>query len=339
MVDTAREMTYSEIISATDNFSESNRVAEVDFASAYRGILDNRYILVKRLNMKTCPALRERFATELLNLGRLRQRNLMQLRGWCTEQGEMLVIYEYAANHRLLTHHLFHHNPKNGRSVLQWKHRYNIVKSLAYAIRYLHEEWDEQVIHRSITSSAVCIDPEMNPRLNSLALAEFLARNEHGHHVVVDKNNSVRGIFGYISPEYMESGIATTMADVYSFGVVMLEVVTGEMAVDFRRSEVLLVQRIHEFEGRKSKYEKLADSRLGGAYNHKELVRMVKLGMACTRSDPDVRPSMRKIVSILEGYDKCFMEEGQRKEGREEWRHKNACLLSLTKSSQALGIY
>lgn len=340
MVETPREISYKEIISATNNFSDSQRVAELDFGTAYQGFLDNKHrILVKRLGMKTCPALRERFSNELRNLGRLRHRNLVQLRGWCTEQGEMLVVYDYSAN-RLLSNLLFHHHGyhNNVRSVLKWRHRYNILKSLALAIRYLHEEWEEQVIHRNITSSAVILDSDMNPRLSSFALAEFLTRNEDGHHVVIDKNKSVRGIFGYMSPEYMESGDATLMADVYSFGVVVLEVVSGEMAVDFRRPEVLLVKRVHEFEARKRGYEEMADWRLNGEYDEKELVRLINLGIACTRSNPESRPSMRQIVQILDGHDRCFMEEGRKKERREEWRQRNASSLSLIRGIQALGI-
>ncbi|XP_059307019.1 receptor like protein kinase S.2 [Lycium ferocissimum] len=337
MVETPREITFKEIIAATNNFSDSRRVAEIDFGTAYRGVLDNnQHVLVKRLGMKTCPALRVRFSNELQNLGRLRHRNLVQLRGWCTEQGEMLVIYDYSQS-RLLSHLLFHHR-NNNATILRWRHRYNIVKSLASAIRYLHEEWDEQVIHRCITSSAIILDPDMNPRLGCFALAEFLTRNEHSHHVVVDKNKSVRGIFGYMSPEHMDSGDATTMADVYSFGVVVLELVSGQTAVDFRRPEALLVNRVHEFEVQKRPYEQLADWRLNGNFDSRELVRLVKLGMACTRSDPESRPSMRQIVNILDGHDGCLMENGRKKEGPEEWRTRNASALSLVRRIQALGI-
>lgn len=336
MVETPRKITFKELVTATNNFSDSRRVAELDFGTAYHGFLDSHHhILVKRLGMKTCPALRARFSNELQNLGRLRHRNLVQLRGWCTEQGEMLVVYDYSAN-RLLSHLLFHHNHR--QPTLKWNNRYNIIKSLASAILYLHEQWDEQVIHRNITSSAVILDDDMNPRLTCFALAEFLTRNEHGHHIVIDKKSSVRGIFGYMSPECMESGEATTMADVYSFGVVVLEVVSGEMAVDFRRPGVLLVKRVHEFEGKKRKYEELADWKLDGEYNHKELVRLAKLGMACTRSNRELRPSMRQIVSILDGHDGCFMEEGQKKEAREEWKQRNASSLSLVRRIQTLGI-
>ncbi|XP_071736363.1 receptor like protein kinase S.2-like [Rutidosis leptorrhynchoides] len=132
MVEPPREITYNEIISATENFSDSYRLSEVDFGTAYYGVLDNQDIIVKRLGMKTCPALRVRFANELANLGRLRHRNLVQLRGWCTEQGEMLVVYDFTAN-RLLGQLLSHHSHKRS-PVLQWNHRYNIVKSLACAI-------------------------------------------------------------------------------------------------------------------------------------------------------------------------------------------------------------
>ncbi|PON63729.1 Mitogen-activated protein kinase kinase kinase [Parasponia andersonii] len=338
MVQTPREISFAEIISATNNFSDSKRVAELDFGTAYHGFLNNsHHVLVKRLGMKTCPALRTRFSNELQNLGRLRHRNLVQLRGWCTEQGEMLVVYDYSTN-RLLSHLLFHQDHKAGLSFLQWHHRYSIIKSLASAIHYLHEEWDEQVIHRNITSSAVILDPDMNPRLSSFALAEFLTRNEHGHHIITDSKKSVRGIFGYMSPESIESGEATTMADVYSFGVVMLEVVSGQMAVDFRRPEVLLVKKVHDFVARKRPLEELADIRLNGEYNHKELMRLVKLGIQCTGSNPQSRPSMRQIVRILDGNEKGFMEQGLKKENVEEWKQTNVSSLSLIKRIQALGI-
>ncbi|ONK55538.1 uncharacterized protein A4U43_UnF1950 [Asparagus officinalis] len=333
-VDTPREIPYKDIITITNNFSESQMVAEMDFGTGYCGYLDNRiHVLVKRLGMKTCPALRVRFSNELKNLGRLRHRNLVQLRGWCTEQGEMLVIYDYSSS-GLLSHHLFHY--KN--SVLAWHHRYQIVKSLASAIIYLHEEWDEQVIHRNITSSAIFLDPDMNPRLGSFALAEFLARNEHGHHVASLKSSGARGIFGYMSPEYMESGEATTMADVYSFGVVALEVVSGLMAVDFRWPDVLLVKKVSSFEASKRPLEELADLRLDGQFDSKELKRLVKLGIACTRLDPESRPTMRQIVSILDGNDELLKILKHKREGCEDWAEKNAASLSLIRRIKALGI-
>lgn len=336
-VNTPQEISYKELITATDNFSDARRVAEVDFATAYHGYLNNHHhITVKRLQMKTCPALRSRFTDELRNLIRLRHRNLVQLRGWCTEQGEMLVVYDYSPSH-LLSRLLFHHQEDKRRPLLQWHHRYNIIKSLASAIIYLHEEWEDQVIHRNITSSAISLDPDFNPRLGSFALAEFLARNESGEHVIVNPKTSVQGIFGYMSPEYMEMGDATPSADVYSFGVVILEVVSGRRAVDFQRPEVLLVKKVREFETRKRPVSELVDLRLDGEYNHRELERLVKLGMACTRSDPDLRPTMRQIARELEGNDK-WLNEVSSKETSEEWQGRNASTLSLIRRLQGLGI-
>lgn len=337
VVETPRAITYQEIVHATDNFSESRRLAEIDFGTAYHGFFENRHVLVKRLGMKTCPALRMRFTNEFQNLGRLRHRNLIHLRGWCTEQGEMLVVYDYSAN-RLLSHILFHSDHRNKVGVLDWDKRYSIIKSLASAVCYLHEEWEEQVIHRNITSSAIILDPDMNPRLGSFALAEFLIRNENGHHVVIDKRESVRGIFGYMSPEYMDCGEATTMADVYSFGMVLLEVICGQMAVDFRQRDVLLVKRVHDFLAQKRPYKELVDWRLDGQYNEAELVRLVKLGTACTRPDPEMRPSMRQIVSILDGHDNWLVRTCEKKERTDEWRQRNAASLSLVRRIQALGI-
>ncbi|KAI3980337.1 hypothetical protein MKX01_003876 [Papaver californicum] len=336
-VDTPREISYKELVSATNNFSEDRRVAELDFGTAYHGYLDNRHrVLVKRLGMRTCPALRARFSDELRNLTRLRHRNLVQLRGWCTEQGEMLVVYDYSAC-QLLSHLLFQHRQENTNPALKWSHRYKIMKSLASAILYLHEEWDEQVIHRNITSSAIILDQNMNPRLSCFALAEFLTRNEHGHHVIIDPNKSVQGIFGYMSPEYIQTAEAKTSTDVYSFGVVVLEMVSGRMAVDFRRPEVLLVKKVQEFENQQRSLLELVDGRLDGHYDHKELARLVRLGKACTNSNSDLRPSMRQIVSILDGND-SLLKEVQRPENREEWQSQNGCSLSLIRRIQALGI-
>lgn len=338
-VDTPREISYKEIVAITNDFSESQMVAELDFGTGYEGFLDNGHghvhVLVKRLGMKTCPALRVRFANELCNLAKLRHRNLVQLRGWCTEHGEMLVVYDYSPGSPL-SHHLIRH----GDTVLSWRHRYSIVKALASAVLYLHEEWDEQVIHRNITSSAVFLDPDRNPRLGSFALAEFLSRNEHhgGHHVVVS-TSSARGIFGYMSPEYMETGEATTTADVYSFGVVVLEVVTGTMAVDVRSPEVLLVRKLRLCEEQNRPVEALVDRRLDGQFDRRELVRMARLGIACTQSDPAARPSMRKIVSILDGNDEVLKKFEQRKESLEQWARTNAAVLSLVRRFQALGIH
>ncbi|OEL25680.1 Receptor like protein kinase S.2 [Dichanthelium oligosanthes] len=338
-VDMPREISYKEIVAITNDFSESQVVAELDFGTGYGGFWDSGHgrvhVLVKRLGMKTCPALRVRFARELCNLAKLRHRNLVQLRGWCTDHGEMLVVYDYSPG-SLLSHYLI----RRDDAVLPWRQRYNIVKALASAILYLHEEWDEQVIHRNITSSAVFLDPDLNPRLGSFALAEFLSRNEHqgGHHVVVS-SNSARGIFGYMSPEYMETGEATTMADIYSFGVVVLELVTGTMAVDGRLPEVLLVRKVQLLEQLNRPVENLVDRRLDGKFDRREFVRLATLGIACTRSDPAARPTMKKIMSILDGNDEVLDKFEQRRESTEDWQTRNAANLALVRRFQALGIH
>ncbi|MQM03791.1 hypothetical protein Taro_036582 [Colocasia esculenta] len=335
IVDTPREIPFKEIVALTNDFSEAQMVAEMDFGTGYQGYLENRFhVLVKRLGMKTCPALRLRFADELRNLGRLRHRHLVQLRGWCTEQGEMLVVYDYSSS-GLLSHRLFHQSSP----VLPWCRRYSIVKALASAVLYLHEEWDEQVIHRSVTSSAVFLDADKNPRLGCFALAEFLTRNNHGNHHATT-TSSVRGIFGYMAPEYVQSGVATTKADVYSFGVVVLEVVSGLRAVDLRQPEALLASKVRRFVASKKPLEELVDRRIGEEYDRQQLARVARLGFLCTHSDPESRPSMRQAVSILDGNDELIKSlGGRKKEGMEEWRGRNASSMSLIRRMHALGIH
>ncbi|KAK1381266.1 Receptor like protein kinase S.2 [Heracleum sosnowskyi] len=338
LINIPREVSFKEIVSLTHNFAESHKLAEVGFGTSYHGFLDKtKHVMVKRLGTTPCPQVRSRFSYELENLGKLRHRNLVQLRGWCIENGEMLALYDFNAT-SLLSHSLLHPGHRRRNQVLQWHQRYSIVKSLASAICYLHEEWDEQVIHKNINSSSIYLDSDNNPRLGNFALAQFLTRIEEVKQVAPQKTCGNDGMFGYMSPEYIINSKATTMSDVYSFGMVVLEVVSGQMAVDFSRPEPLLIKRVNDFETRKRRYEDFADHRLDGQYNHKELVRLVKLGMACTRSDPKERPSIKSILSILNGYDRCFLEKGLKKERKEEWKHNNSDSLSLVKRIQALGI-
>ncbi|XP_018476729.1 receptor like protein kinase S.2 [Raphanus sativus] len=339
VLDTPREISYNDIVLATDNFSDARRVAEVDFGTAYYGLLNrDQKIVVKRLGMTKCPALVTRFSTELLNLGRLRHRNLVMLRGWCTEHGEMLVVYDYSANRKLS--HLLFHSEMPGNMVLRWKTRYNVIKSLACAIRYLHEEWDEQVVHRNITSSTIFLDRDMNPRLCGFALAEFLSRNDQAHQAA-KKKGSAQGIFGYMAPEYMESGEATTAADVYSFGMVILEMVTGQPAVDYTRKkeDALLVLRIRDLVGNKKKpLEEIADVHLDDEYERREMARVLRLGLVCTRTDPKLRPSISQVVCTLDGSERFFKEEGG-KEGDVSRKEMYDSSMLMVRQMQALGIH
>lgn len=181
------------------------------------------------------------------------------------------------------------------------------------------------MIHHNLTSSAVFLDPDMNPRLGAIALAELLSRNAHDHHRAPAPVASARGIFGYMmSPEYIETGEATTMAYVYSFGVVVLEELSGQMAVDFRRPEVLLVKRVWRLEARNRLPDELADRKLD-----RELARLVKPGIARTQSSPERRPSMRQIGSILDGNDGSLAMSKHKKEGRGDCEGKHAASLSI----------
>ncbi|KAL5181003.1 Receptor like protein kinase S.2 [Glycine soja] len=153
----------------------------------------------------------------------------------------------------------------------------------------------------------------MTPRLGSFAVAEFLLG-------VVD--------------------LRLWCPRLGSFGVVVLESVSGLKAMDFRQPEVLLVKKVHQFKVRKRTLEALADMGLNGEYNLKELMTLVSLGAARTRSDPKLRPTTRQIVSILvsilNGNDKLIM--GENMKSREDWRETNTCSLSLVKTIQGLGI-
>ncbi|XP_066374757.1 receptor like protein kinase S.2-like [Miscanthus floridulus] len=114
-VDMLHEIPYKERLSPSPMISfESWVVVELHFRAGYEGILDTDHgrvhVLVKCVGMKTCPALRVRFTRELCNLAKLRHRNLVQLRGWFMDHGEMLIVYDYGprillSHYQLQRHH------------------------------------------------------------------------------------------------------------------------------------------------------------------------------------------------------------------------------------------
>ncbi|CAI0380310.1 unnamed protein product [Linum tenue] len=333
--DNPRIFSYSELYIGSKGFSDKEVLGSGGFGRVYRAVLpsDGTLVAVKCLAERG-EQFEKTFAAELVAVAHLRHRNLVRLRGWCVHEDQLFLVYDYMPN-RSLDRVLFRKSENLAAAILDWEQRKRIVGGLAAALHYLHDQLETQIIHRDVKTSNVMLDSNYNARLGDFGLARWL------EHESASATKSVRGIFGYMSPEYMESGEATTMADVYSFGVVVLEVVSGQMAVDFRRPEVLLVNRVNEFEAQDRALEELVDVRLDKEYDRKELMRLVKLGKACTRSDPHLRPSMRQIVSILDGNDQWLrlVEGGQQKnESRKEWRKKNASSLSLVKRVQALGI-
>ncbi|KAL4637802.1 hypothetical protein ACB092_03G102500 [Castanea dentata] len=162
-----RRFTYRELLNATNNFAERWKLGEGGFGGVYKGLLSesNVEVAVKRVSKGSKQGKKE-YKSEVKIIGRLRHRNLVQLIGWCHEQRELLLVYEYMPNGSLDSH-LF-----GAKIMLKWPVRYKIAQGLTSAILYLHEEWEQCVVHRDIKSSNIMLDSNLMPNLAILALLD-----------------------------------------------------------------------------------------------------------------------------------------------------------------------
>ncbi|XP_015089649.1 L-type lectin-domain containing receptor kinase S.4-like [Solanum pennellii] len=283
---------YDELKKGTRGFKESELLGRGGFGKVYKGVLRNSKgeIAVKRISHESKQGLRE-FVSEIASIGRLRHRNLVQLLGWCRRRGDLLLVYEFMPNGSL-DNFLFD-EPK---MVLKWEQRFKIIKGVASGLHYLHEGYEQVVVHRDIKASNVLLDGELNGKLGDFGLARLY---EHGSNPSTTK---VVGTLGYLAPELPRTGRATTKTDVFAFGALLLEVVCGRRPIEHKAGpeEFVLVDLVWD-KWREGNILDIVDYRLKGEYNEIEVLMVLKLGLMCSNNKPLARPSIRQVVRYLEG--------------------------------------
>nr|CAB3487746.1 unnamed protein product [Digitaria exilis] len=291
---------YKELYHATKGFKNKQLLGTGGFGRVYKGVLpkskSNLEIAVKRVSHDSKQGMKE-FIAEVVSIGHLRHRNLVQLLGYCRRKGELLLVYDYMPNGSLDKY--LHDKTK---PVLDWEQRFQIIKGVASGLLYLHEDWEMVVIHRDIKASNVLLDADMGGRLGDFGLARLY---DHG---VDPQTTHVVGTMGYLAPELVRTGKATPVTDVFAFGVFVLEVTCGRRPLgrglvagdeDDDQSNVLL-DWVQEHERRGAALDTV-DPRLCGKYDADEARMVIRLGLACAHPVPDARPGMRQVAQYLEG--------------------------------------
>lgn len=282
---------YQELKKATNNFSDKVLLGKGGFGQVYKGILPDSKIevAVKRISKESTQGLRE-FVSEIASIGRLRHRNLVQLLGWYRRRDDFLLVYDYMANGSL-DKFLF----EEPKMILNWEQRFKIIKDVASGLLYLHEGYEQVVIHRDVKASNVLLDEELNGRLSDFGLARLY---EHGAN---PNTTRVVGTLGYLAPELPRTGKATESSDVYAFGALLLEVVCGRRPIEPKAlpEELVLVDLVWE-KFREGRALDVIDPKLNGEYNESEVMMVIKLGLMCSHNAPMARPSMRQVVRYLD---------------------------------------
>ncbi|KAG8389819.1 hypothetical protein BUALT_Bualt01G0018100 [Buddleja alternifolia] len=288
-------LSLTEIKSATNGFNNDKIIGEGASAVVYEGAIPScGSVAVKRFNheSKFDPSVsRIPFNTEFATMvGCLRHKNLVQLQGWCCERNELVLVYEYMENGSL---DKILHNRTNLTKFLTWERRLNIIRGVASALIYLHEECESQIIHRDVKTCNILLDSEFNAKIGDFGLAEVYRHSFRTRDATVPA-----GTMGYLAPEYAFSGVPTVKTDVYSFGVVVLEVSSGRRPVDEER--LVITDYVWDL-WEKGGISEAADPNLMGRFSREEMERTLMVGLLCAHPNCEKRPTMREAARMLRG--------------------------------------
>ncbi|XP_008802984.2 probable serine/threonine-protein kinase PBL15 [Phoenix dactylifera] len=289
----------SELRKITHDFSSNYLLGEGGFGTVHKGYVDDRMrpglkaqaVAVKLLDMEGRQGHRE-WLTEVIFLGQFRHPHLVKLIGYCCEDEERLLVYEFMPRGSL-ENHLF----KRISATLSWGTRLKIAIGAAKGLAFLHGS-EKPVIYRDFKTSNILLDSDFTAKLSDFGLAKMGPEGEDTH-----VTTRVMGTHGYAAPEYVMTGHLTTKSDVYSYGVVLLELLTGRRAMDKNRSksEEKLVNWAKPYLTSSRKLRCIIDPKFGGQYSIKGARQVASLALQCISPNPNDRPRMSAAVQILEG--------------------------------------
>lgn len=287
----ARWFSYDDLKKCTNNFSESNEIGFGGYGKVYKGILpDGKIIAIKRAQQGSMQGGLE-FKTEIELLSRVHHKNLVGLVGFCFEQGEQMLVYEFMPNGTL-------RESLSGRSDihLDWKRRLRIALGSARGLAYLHELANPPIIHRDVKSTNILLDENLTAKVADFGLSKLVSDSEKGH-----VSTQVKGTLGYLDPEYYMTQQLTEKSDVYSFGVVMLELITSRQPIEkgkyiVREVRTLMNMKDEEHYG----LRELMDPVVRNTPNLIGFGRFLELAMQCVEESAADRPTMSEVVKALE---------------------------------------
>ncbi|KAK1268249.1 Protein NSP-INTERACTING KINASE 1 [Acorus gramineus] len=282
---------FREIQNATNNFSSKNILGKGGFGNVYKGYLsDGTIVAVKRLKDAHAVSGEIQFQTEVEMISLAVHRNLLRLYGFCMSDSERLLVYPYMSNGSVASR-------LKGKPFLDWNTRKRIALGAARGLLYLHEQCDPKIIHRDVKAANILLDDYCEAIVGDFGLAKLLDHKDS--HVTT----AVRGTVGHIAPEYLSTGQSSEKTDVFGFGILLLELITGQRALEFGKAAnqkgAMLdwVKKIHQ----EKNLDILVDKNMKNSYNRVEIDEMVQVALLCTQYLPNHRPKMSEVVRMLEG--------------------------------------
>ncbi|CAI7871340.1 unnamed protein product [Closterium sp. NIES-53] len=296
-----RYFTVAELALATNNFgrqSERSVLGSGRHGTVYRARLpEGTTVAVKRLSDKNLEQSPREFKFEIDSLAQAKHPNLAAVLGCCVEGEERMLVYEYLANGSLDAW-LYQTAAGGSADTLDWPMRMHVAIGCAKGLAHLHGGMAVKVVHRDVKASNVLLDAQWNAKLGDFALAKAMGRDQ-GH-----VGTRVMGTFGYVAPEYMNTGLLTERSDVYSFGVLLLELISGRPPIDNEApsDQVDLVRWVRAKAAEERLLEVL-DPRLQGTVQADDVEYALGVALRCVEPNALKRPKMPQIVHMLESED------------------------------------
>ncbi|XP_006644682.3 lysM domain receptor-like kinase 3 [Oryza brachyantha] len=295
--------TYQEILASTDSFSDANLLGHGTYGSVYYGVLRDQEVAIKRM---TATKTKE-FIVEMKVLCKVHHSSLVELIGYAASKDELFLIYEYSQKGSLKNH--LHDPQSKGYTSLSWIYRVQIALDAARGLEYIHEHTKDHYVHRDIKSSNILLDESFRAKISDFGLAKLVVKSTDAEASVT----KVVGTFGYLAPEYLRDGLATTKSDVYAFGVVLFELISGKEAItrtdgmnegsNSERRSLASVMLSALRNCRNSMYmgslKDCIDPNLMDLYPHDCVYKMAMLAKQCVEEDPVLRPDMKQAVITL----------------------------------------
>ncbi|XP_058760809.1 LEAF RUST 10 DISEASE-RESISTANCE LOCUS RECEPTOR-LIKE PROTEIN KINASE-like 2.4 [Vicia villosa] len=291
----AARYSYSDVKKITNSFR--NKLGQGGFGSVYKGKLhDERVVAVKVLSESKGNG--EDFINEVASISRTSHVNIVRLLGFCLDGSKKALIYEFMSNGSLEKFIYEEKNALKDDHQLNCKILYDIAVGVARGLEYLHRGCNTRILHFDIKPHNILLDEDLCPKISDFGLAKICLKNESIVSVF-----GARGTPGYIAPELFSRnfGGVSHKSDVYSYGMMVLEMVGRRKNIKVEvdcSSELYFPHWIYK------RLELNQDLGLKCVKNEidEEMVRkMTVVSLWCIQTDPSNRPSMRKVVEMLEG--------------------------------------
>ncbi|KAJ1260231.1 hypothetical protein BS78_10G216300 [Paspalum vaginatum] len=278
----------------TNSFREENVIRESRLGKVYLAELpDGKLLEVLKIDNANGRMSVDDFLEKIECISEIKHPNILELVGYCAEYGQRLLVYDHFSR-MTLDDALY--DGEDTESALSWNARLQVALGSGKALEYLHESFQNPVVHQNFEPANVLLDKKFSVRVAECGLAELMPSNS-----VTQLSGRMRALFNYEAPEFQDSGVISERGDVYSFGVVMLELLTGRKPYDSSRPrhEQHLVRwassQLHDIES----LSKMVDPSIRAQCSEKALSRFADIISRCIQRQPEFRPPMSEIVQDL----------------------------------------